>query len=263
MKGLREASRVGMTEMIDKMIENGANNWNEALKSACYSGNIEVVKKFIEKGATNFSEVLPIACEYENFEIVKLLIEKGANSFDEALRSASLVGDMNMINYLIEKGACPFDNCLLNSCLFKNKEIAEYLITKGADPSSKIGFNKTAFQIAIDKGYYPMIVLMIYHGISLENFKPSCLTKKGLIEMIEDAKKGKLWNTKRNQFFPKIFQNKLFSFFLSLKLFSSNNKNLKIPRPILYLILQFFLENEIELKKNSRTQTKCSISEHK
>ena len=241
--------------MVDLMIEKGANDWNDALVYACESGNIETAKKIIEKGATNYSWSLPRACSSGNIEIVKLLIEKGANSFDDALGSVFILRGLEIIKLLVEKGAKSFNNYFMISCFSSNKQLVEFLIEKGANVNHKDLINGSALQVSVNQGYYPTIILLIYHGASLDIEQ---IKKKGVIELIEDAKNGKLWNPKRAQFFPNIFQTKLFSFLLSVKRFSKRNTNeksyvnldLKIPRPILYFIVQLFLQEEIKLNIN-------------
>ena len=257
--GLCQACSYDVIEMVDLMIQKGANDWDDALGYACESGNIETVKKLIEKGAKSYSKSLPSASRSGNIEIVKLLIEKGANSFDKALETVVNTGNMDIIKLLIEKGAKSFSNYFITYCFSSNKHLAEFLIEKGIDINFKNFINQTAFQNAVNQGYYPIITLLIYHGASLD-IKQTC--KKGVIELIEDAKNGKLWNTKRAKYFPNIFQAKLSSFLLSIKTFSKRDNNhnsnlvldLKIPRPILYLIIQIFLQEEIELNKNKRNK---------
>ena len=44
----------GHVEIVEMMIQKGANDWNRGLHSACQGGHIEVVKMMIQKGAGNW-----------------------------------------------------------------------------------------------------------------------------------------------------------------------------------------------------------------
>ena len=57
----------GNKEIVEMMIEKGADDWNEGLIIACYEGNKEIVELMIEKGADNWNRGLRYACERGNF----------------------------------------------------------------------------------------------------------------------------------------------------------------------------------------------------
>ena len=82
---LEEACKIGNKEIVELMIEKGADNWNRGLYGACKGGNKENVELMIEKGANCWNEGLCGACERGNKEIVEMMIEKGANDWDRGL----------------------------------------------------------------------------------------------------------------------------------------------------------------------------------
>ena len=59
---LYEACKIGNKEIVEMMIEKGADNWNQGLYGACEGGNKEIIEMMIEKGANNLNEGLEIAC---------------------------------------------------------------------------------------------------------------------------------------------------------------------------------------------------------
>ena len=46
---LLEACKIGNKEIVELMIEKGANDWNEGLKGACKGGNKEIAEMMIKK----------------------------------------------------------------------------------------------------------------------------------------------------------------------------------------------------------------------
>jgi ankyrin repeat protein len=61
------------------MIEKGATAWNEGLLYACRGGHLNLVELMIEKGANYLNWGLEY-CKDGHLDIVQLLIEKGATS---------------------------------------------------------------------------------------------------------------------------------------------------------------------------------------
>ena len=107
---LYEACKIGNKEIVEMMIEKGANDWNRGLEFACKGGNKEIVEMVIEKGADDWNWGLCCACEVGNKEIVEIMIEKGADNLNEGLRSACEVGNKEIVELMIEKGANTWNN---------------------------------------------------------------------------------------------------------------------------------------------------------
>ena len=63
---LYEACKIGNKEIVEMMIEKGANDWNYALIGACKGGNKEIVELMIEKGANDWNWGLEYACKGGN-----------------------------------------------------------------------------------------------------------------------------------------------------------------------------------------------------
>ena len=235
------------------MISLGALDFSQALIKACIDGNIAVAKKMIQNGAvcTN-NEALSCACSSGNIELVKLLIENGANSFSDSLKAISSRGNYQMMNFLIEKGANSFSESLFSCFYSKNQKSIELLINKKADLNYENKNGDNPLKLAIKVNYVPCVVTLLYHGVSIEekNIDMKNISKPSLIDLIDDYFNGKFWSINRFQFFPKKFRKQVFSFFVCVKLFSKK-KFLKIPKPLLILISQFLLEQEVEQNRLS------------
>lgn len=76
--GLIYACNGGNTNIVQLMIERGANNWDYALSGACEYGHMDIVEHMIEKGATDWNWGLFYSCKGGHMAIVRLMIEKGA-----------------------------------------------------------------------------------------------------------------------------------------------------------------------------------------
>jgi len=77
--GLMEACKRGDKDLVEWMIESGANNWHWGLNGACQSGHRDLADLMIQKGATNFNEGLHYACFGMHRDLVEWLIEQGAD----------------------------------------------------------------------------------------------------------------------------------------------------------------------------------------
>ena len=55
--GMIIAAKGGYMEIIQLMIDKGANNWNKGLHVACKEGHLEIAKLMIDRGATNWNEM--------------------------------------------------------------------------------------------------------------------------------------------------------------------------------------------------------------
>ena len=248
-KGLKEACHFNVIEMVDKMIESGANVWNEALIEASMSGNIEIAKKLIAKGAQVTYPVIEKACRSGNFDLVLYLVENGNGVNTSGIDLSCLYYGLEypLMEYLIENGVDSISETLFYSVEINRMSTIELLIKSGADLNFKLEDDST-LNNAFNFGYLPTILILIYYGVSIDSVSIQKIPDDYLIDLYRDWRNGKLWNTKRNIFFPKIFQQKVFNFFLSVKIFSQNNL-IKIPKPLLCVLIQMMLDDDIENHK--------------
>ena len=79
-------------------------NVSKFLPYSCYLGDMEVINKLVEKGANSWNWSLEKACEAGNYQVAKFLIERGANVAGEPLAFAALSGNRELIDLLISHG---------------------------------------------------------------------------------------------------------------------------------------------------------------
>ena len=101
---LYEACKIGNKEIVELMIEKGANDWNKGLYGACEGGNKEIIELMIEKGADDWNYGLIGACRGGYKEIVGLMIEKGADNLNEGLQIACIGGYKEIAKIMKQKG---------------------------------------------------------------------------------------------------------------------------------------------------------------
>ena len=88
--GLHGACRGGNIDLVNLMIEKGADDWDWGLSGACIGGNIDLVNLMIEKGADDWNLGLSAAWRGGHHELVDLMTDKGATNghyFRERSRS--------------------------------------------------------------------------------------------------------------------------------------------------------------------------------
>ena len=82
------AARNGSNQIIDRLVNLGANNLNAALMEAVEEGKFRTVNQLIDLGANRLNEALLQASYRGYIKTIELLIEKGANNLQEALKIA-------------------------------------------------------------------------------------------------------------------------------------------------------------------------------
>ena len=127
------------------------NNYKELINimflNVCRSGSRELVELMIRQGADDWNEGLHWACKGGHKEIVELLIEKGADGWNWGLYGACRGGHKELVEFFIEKGADNWNFGLHGACEGGHKEIVELLIKKGAS-------NKNSFVAVKSKHYF-------------------------------------------------------------------------------------------------------------
>lgn len=145
---LLNTSLDGNFKKVKELIEQGANNLNEALIYGYPCGKepdayetlediceeeIEIVNYLVKKGA-NPNLVLDLALTTKgHHNLAIMLIEAGRNS--ETLNIVSKYGKLPDVKYVIEKLGIDntLDEAYKYSLMNKNKDVSKYLIQKGAN----------------------------------------------------------------------------------------------------------------------------------
>lgn len=139
------------------------------------------------------------------------------------------------------------------------------MISNSADIDYVDEYNDSILSFSMRNKNFYSIIYLLFNGASLtqqvqekvmkENEKNKIEEKEMIQKLISDYFENKLWNVQRNKYFPSSFKNILFSFLVSIKIFSTQFQ-MKIPKPIQYLIIQDYVSQQIQTNILKRKKTK-------
>ncbi len=98
--GLYGACEGGHLEIVNLMLQKGANDCNYGLCGACEGGHLDIINTMIEKGANDWDSGLLKACKGGHLEIVNLMLKKGADKLSDGLGEACLGGHVDIVNLM-------------------------------------------------------------------------------------------------------------------------------------------------------------------
>jgi len=176
---LSMSSSLGSMKFVQKAIENGATDFDEAMNSAARNGHIKIVKLMIDNGATNFNWAMNYAAENGHIDIVNLMIDKGAIDFNEAMNHAALGGHIDIVNLMIENGAINFNEAMYSAAENGHIDIVNLMIDKGATE-----FN-SAMNYAALGGHIDIVNLMIENGATDFNSAMDYAALGGHIDIVK------------------------------------------------------------------------------
>ncbi len=105
---------------------------NNMLYYACLSGNMNIVDKILNKGATNFEAGLEGACFGNHSAIINKMKSLGAKDLNRELYGASAGGHVDHVMNIIRKGATRFNFAMRGACNCKKIHTAKILIEHGS-----------------------------------------------------------------------------------------------------------------------------------
>ncbi len=146
--GLIGACEGGHLELVNMMLELGAQNYYEAIFYACKGGNIDIINIIFNSGVNDYNRGLYGACEGGHIEVVKMMILLGANNYNEGLRRA---------------------------CSYKHIEIAKLMISLGANKYQFLYIDNLEFNILYIRLTSKVVILHIktehpeYHLLNVYN----------------------------------------------------------------------------------------------
>jgi ankyrin repeat protein len=82
-EGIYYGSRYGNLDLVNLMIDKGADNWNQGLNAACRGGHLDIAKLMIAKGASDFNHPMYIAWVEKHLALVHLMILNGGSPSHE------------------------------------------------------------------------------------------------------------------------------------------------------------------------------------
>ena len=156
---MRWAARGGHIDIVQLMLERGANNFNQAMKYASKGGHIDIVQLMLDKGANDFNEAMEWAAIGGHIDIVQLMLDKGANDdFEWTLIYAAKGGHIDIVQLMLDKGSNDFNLSMRFAAGGGHIDIVRLMLDRGADD-----FNG-AIEIAARAGHKDIVQLMLDKG---------------------------------------------------------------------------------------------------
>ena len=93
---------------------------------AAAGGHKELVQLMLDKGANNYNDGLAFAALVGHMDIVQLMLDKGADP-NNGLSGAALGGHLDIVQLMLDKGATNLDYALRVSEHFGHTECAELI----------------------------------------------------------------------------------------------------------------------------------------
>ncbi|KAF7978585.1 hypothetical protein HWV62_45298 [Athelia sp. TMB] len=186
------ASTLGLTPLVGKLIDNGADlnelggKWGTALQAASHENHLEIAQLLLETGADvnatagEYGTALQAASFQGHLDIARLLLEKGADMnatggpYGTALQAASYQDHLEIARLLLEQGADmnatggQYGTALQAALCFTHLELARLLLEKGADANATGGHYGTALQAASRGGHLELARLLLEKGADVD-----------------------------------------------------------------------------------------------
>jgi hypothetical protein len=185
--------------MVDKLIANGADDWESGLEGACKGGNLTLVKLFLEKCTLDhghddydddddsdansmLSMALRAAAEGGNTDIIDYLIKLGADDWNYGLFGAVEGNHSHLVDFFIQKGANDWNWALRAAVSIGSKHYINMFVQLGANDWSP------ALEDAIKHGDIELFKYVLAKGAKLQSnaimFEAISGGHKKIIEML-------------------------------------------------------------------------------
>ena len=109
---MKRAVLNGYIEIVQLMLEHGADNINDAIEWSANRGHIDIVKLLLEYGATNLNYAIYYAAIYGHIDIVQLMLDLGATEINGAMCSAAYSGRIEIVRLLLDNGADDYNSAM-------------------------------------------------------------------------------------------------------------------------------------------------------
>lgn len=169
---LKDACKGGNRDIVQLIIQNGANQWFDAFNNACEKSHLHIMRLLFDTfnsqqplSKDNLQQSLQFACASGNMNCVCFVLNQGAKETEYSFYQSISSGNIEMIDHFFHyinveeiEWDCIFDRICDSSC--KSVEVAEYFIT-----NTKVEVDLNFFlEIAAQKGKRDIVELLIQHG---------------------------------------------------------------------------------------------------
>lgn len=267
-EALLEASKNGHDRTILTLIKNGATNIGHVLKNTDWEKQAKIMDVIMKNSnlddpvnILNFLDNLDIDSEknesanfldtrkklmylYHNAQLINLWLKNEKlfeyvvkYNLDIKMENIYNLDTGNIITLLLHKHIVSFEGkyfCMKDALLllYYNFFCSEPIEFFDMNNSLPLNINQT-FRL---KKIEAFSLHLIFHKKSEYGF-----TQPNGVELLRDYLNDCLWKPNRHQLFPNKTKKDIEIFLLCIKLFSNNNLYYKIPKPLQYIIINYFI----------------------
>jgi ankyrin repeat protein len=128
---LTKAAKKGHLEIVQMMLQYNVTNYDGAMEAAASGGHMAIIQLMQPYGTTDYPRVLIAAARGGHLNVIQYLIESdvsmGTNDLNEAMKYAARYGHLSSVQYLVKSGANNFDVAIHYAKSWGYYEVAEYL----------------------------------------------------------------------------------------------------------------------------------------
>jgi ankyrin repeat protein len=195
---LGDAVSIGSMEMVQLLLNHGANNVREAMACAVHPRGKQVLRllvrlEFDTQGTLQDAfgkAALKAAVSCYDIELLTWLLDFGISVrvtpavLREALRTAVQKGHLSITQLLVARGAdinagpdgFPRQSVLQHAVSFSHRHIVEFLLRSGADVNApEDSFGRMAIAMAIDQHQIEIVRLLLVSGADMNKHGPSAV----------------------------------------------------------------------------------------
>jgi ankyrin repeat protein len=129
---MERAAYAGNQNIVEHMLQLGANDYNKALIEASREGHIDIVNLMLSLGADDLNSALGVASRHGHRDIVNLLLSRGADNYNWAMMQAALRGHRDIVNRMLQLGANDYNAAMAAAAQMGQIDIVRQMLQLGA-----------------------------------------------------------------------------------------------------------------------------------
>jgi hypothetical protein len=157
-QALVEASYHGYDRLVKKILEQittpSPTILNEVMASASRGGHRDIVNQMLNRGADDYNSAMAWAARGGHDDIVNQMLNLGANSYNGAMAWAARGGHRDIINQMLDLGANDYNWTMIEAAEGDHEDIVKQMLDLGAN-NYRLGI------IAARRSRHPEIINLI------------------------------------------------------------------------------------------------------
>lgn len=97
---LRAAARSGHLNVVNYVLNRGANDYNDAMFNASWGGHINLIDIMLSVGATDYNSSMAGAAASGHIDIVDKMLQLGANNYQSAINEATFINRSDIVSLI-------------------------------------------------------------------------------------------------------------------------------------------------------------------